>query len=244
MALVVILLLSMALALAMAPTIENMLSPMMGDTTDDYVCRHNYSMKIISHSPFIAYIDGFLQDREAEHIMSLAETRFTPSETLNQTKTPKYRTSNSAVLNRSQTDIVRCIEERTAQITGIDMASLEYLQVVRYLPGQEYKKHTDYLDIDYLRTNYWGQFGQRFATILAYLHEPVRGGNTSFSALGLSIPTKKNDAVYWMNMHANGTEDVRTTHAGEPVEQGEKWAINLWAHRWNNAVRAMYTWQA
>lgn len=50
---------------------------------------------------------------------------------------------------------MRCIEERTTQLTGVDVESLEYLQVVRYLPGQEYKKHTDYLDIDYLKKNYW-----------------------------------------------------------------------------------------
>ncbi|KAI9599045.1 hypothetical protein BDF19DRAFT_429915 [Syncephalis fuscata] len=238
---------SIVFALVLAPQLEILLSstnavlkaPM---ENTEYVCRHNYSLKIISHSPFVAYIHGFLQDTEAEHIMELAKTKFVPSETLNRTETEKYRTSNSAILERSLTNVVECIEERATQLTGADRESLEYLQVVRYHPGQEYKKHTDFLDIEYLKKNYWGQFGQRFATILAYLHEPIKGGNTAFYELGYSVPVKKNDAVFWINMHPNATEDTRTTHAGEPVEEGEKWAINLWPHMWTDEVQEQYVW--
>jgi hypothetical protein len=49
-----------------------------------------------------------------------------------------YRTSSTAYLGRSQTSIVKCIEQRLAQFQGdIDPLRLEPLQVVKYEPNQE-----------------------------------------------------------------------------------------------------------
>ena len=36
------------------------------------------------------------------------------------------------------------------------------------------------------------------------------------------------DAVLWWNVNESGVEDQSTLHAGEPVEVGEKFALNLW----------------
>ena len=36
------------------------------------------------------------------------------------------------------------------------------------------------------------------------------------------------DAVLWWNVNESGVEDPATLHAGEPVECGEKFALNLW----------------
>ena len=36
------------------------------------------------------------------------------------------------------------------------------------------------------------------------------------------------DAVLWWNVNESGVEDPATLHAGEPVEVGEKFALNLW----------------
>jgi hypothetical protein len=49
-----------------------------------------------------------------------------------------YRSSSTAYLNRSQTPVVKCIEQRFAQFQGdIDPRRLEPLQVVKYEPNQE-----------------------------------------------------------------------------------------------------------
>ena len=34
--------------------------------------------------------------------------------------------------------------------------------------------------------------------------------------------------MLWWNVNENGVEDQSTLHAGEPVEVGEKFALNLW----------------
>ena len=86
-------------------------------------------------------------------------------------------------------------------------------------------------------------------TCLAYLAEPTRGGRTVFPKLGVGFDPRVGgeflllfpygrlvmtyrvlvtDAVLWWNVNENGVEDQSTLHAGEPVEVGEKFALNLW----------------
>ena len=50
----------------------------------------------------------------------------------------EIRTSSSAYINRHQTPIVGCIEQRFAQFQGdIDVECIEPLQVVKYKPDQQ-----------------------------------------------------------------------------------------------------------
>ena len=65
-------------------------------------------------------------------------------------------------------------------------------------------------------------------TVLAYLVQPESGGKTSFPKLSLGFDPKVGDALCWWNVNGAGKEDPATLHAGEPVLQGEKWALNLW----------------
>lgn len=39
---------------------------------------------------------------------------------------------------------------------------------------------------------------------------------------------KENDAVLWYNIDHNEIGDDRTMHGGLPVEDGERYAINIW----------------
>ena len=65
-------------------------------------------------------------------------------------------------------------------------------------------------------------------TCLAYLAEPTRGGRTYFPKLRVGFEPRVGDAVIWWNVDEDGKEDFKTLHAGEPVEAGAKWALNLW----------------
>lgn len=78
----------------------------------------------------------------------------------------------------------------------------------------------------------------------------VRGGNTGKSVVhaqsharpweesdpiwreheggGLAFRPVKGNALFWINLHANGTGDERTLHAGLPVGEGLKTAMNIW----------------
>jgi prolyl 4-hydroxylase len=49
---------------------------------------------------------------------------------------------------------------------------------------------------------------------------------------GLAFRPVAGNAIFWVNLHANETGDVRTNHAGLPLGQGLKTAMNIWPRRY------------
>ncbi|KAK3309860.1 uncharacterized protein B0T15DRAFT_16387 [Chaetomium strumarium] len=49
---------------------------------------------------------------------------------------------------------------------------------------------------------------------------------------GLAFRPVAGNAIFWVNLHGNDTGDVRTNHAGLPLEQGLKTAMNIWPRRY------------
>ncbi|EAQ93050.1 hypothetical protein CHGG_01285 [Chaetomium globosum CBS 148.51] len=49
---------------------------------------------------------------------------------------------------------------------------------------------------------------------------------------GLAFRPVAGNAVFWVNLHANDTGDMRTRHAGLPLESGRKTAMNIWPRRY------------
>lgn len=45
---------------------------------------------------------------------------------------------------------------------------------------------------------------------------------------GLAFRPVAGNAVFWVNLHPNGTGDERTMHAGLPLGEGTKTAMNIW----------------
>jgi prolyl 4-hydroxylase len=129
----------------------------------------------------------------------------------------------------------RCAE-KTSRIMELPPSHLENLQVVRYLPNQEFTMHTDHLD-SFNDLTCRG----RLATCLIYLKSPTNGGETSFPEFGVKIPPVSGSAVFFFNTKERpGMEgydpemflnvDLKMRHAGLPVLEGEKWICNRWIH--------------
>ncbi|KAK3362449.1 hypothetical protein B0T25DRAFT_490439 [Lasiosphaeria hispida] len=49
---------------------------------------------------------------------------------------------------------------------------------------------------------------------------------------GLAFRPVAGNAVFWVNLHANGTGDLRTNHAGLPLLSGQKTAMNIWPRQY------------
>ncbi|RKP07731.1 hypothetical protein THASP1DRAFT_2589, partial [Thamnocephalis sphaerospora] len=190
-----------------------------------------YKVYMINRDPMIVYLEDFLQPGEAEHMISIAKPRMERSRVVGEQKHSDTRTSSSAYLDKSMDSVVRCIEQRASQFSNISVEATESLQVVWYTKGQEFRPHHDYLMRKDLKHDHWSRHGQRYVTILVYLNEPTKGGSTLFSTLGIDIKPKKNDAIFWYNVGLNELEDIRTMHGGSPVEEGEKYAINIWQRK-------------
>jgi prolyl 4-hydroxylase len=122
--------------------------------------------------------------------------------------------------------VVRAIERRAAAAMQRPATHCEPFSVIRYLPGQQYKPHVDYFSAEQLALNRerFGDFaGQRLATFLIYLRAPERGGGTRFLDAGLTVTGATGTAILHWNCLPDGTPDLRTRHAGLPIEAGEKW---------------------
>ena len=106
----------------------------------------------------------------------------------------------------------------------------ERLQLVHYDVGQQYTPHHDFAIPD-------TDFGQhsRFATILFYLNDVPKGGETSFPRWMngenkdiLKVKPEVGKAILFYNQLPDGNYDERSQHAALPVKEGEKWLTNLW----------------
>jgi prolyl 4-hydroxylase len=212
-----------------------------------YTCKHGYSIKVLKQDPLVVLIDNFLQEGEGDYIRNISKPRMKRSSvaetTDNYYAVSNVRTSSSAFMGKSEDAVVKCVEERASRITNIPIEDCESLQVVWYTKGQKYEPHFDYFPRKDL-VDYWSKkSGQRYVTILAYINgreEVPQGGHTGFPRLGLNVEPRRNSAVLWYNADSKDAEDRRTLHGGMPVEEGEKWAINIWQRKkipgWDSGV--------
>lgn len=129
----------------------------------------------------------------------------------------------------------------------------EFLQLVRYERGGRFGLHQDWFHgLKKTTLNGTERSYNRFCTVFAYLADDCVGGGTYFPHIpavpagsdddkfsremvdaetgkGLVVKPKRGNAVFWINLHMNGTGDERVRHAGLPVESGVKLGINLWS---------------
>ncbi|XP_063685425.1 prolyl 4-hydroxylase subunit alpha-2-like isoform X1 [Bolinopsis microptera] len=148
----------------------------------------------------------------------------------------EYRVSKTAWLDDDMTEdkgrIVRRINRRMEDATELSHDYAELDQVNNYGMAGQYEPHYDMKTLRDIKVQKLGpsEAGNRVATLLIYLQEPVDGGATIFTDGGARLLPKKNAAVFWYNLLPNGDPDLLTRHAGCPVLAGTKWVMNKWFH--------------
>ncbi len=179
--------------------------------------------------------------RTAEHVLSAEDCRMlvlqaTPLLRQSQTVDPAtglpvehaIRTSSDGSFDPLLEDFaLRLLQLRMARAAGTELTQAEPLIVLRYLPGEEYRPHRDYLPPSRIESDR-PQAGNRLRTICVYLNAVEAGGETEFAHTGLRIAPAPGRAVIFDNLLADGAPDPDTQHAGLPVIRGEKWLTTLW----------------
>ena len=181
--------------------------------------------------PNIVVIGDFLSPEECDGLIEGAKPRMARSLTV-ATKTGgeelnEDRTSNGMFYTRAENELIARIERRLAQLTRWPVENGEGLQILHYRPGAEYKPHYDYFDPNEPGTpTILKRGGQRVATIIMYLHEPEKGGGTTFPDVKLEVAPKRGNAVFFSYNRAHPSS--KSLHGGAPVIAGEKWIATKW----------------
>uniref|UniRef100_A0A9I9CXL2 procollagen-proline 4-dioxygenase n=1 Tax=Cucumis melo TaxID=3656 RepID=A0A9I9CXL2_CUCME len=151
---------------------------------------------------------------------------------------------DSMVPFSSQDKIVARIESRIAAWTFLPLDNGEPIQILRYENGQKYEPHFDFFqDPGNIAIG-----GHRIATILMYLSDVEKGGETVFpnspvklseeekgdlsecAKVGYGVRPKLGDALLFFSMNPNVTPDATSYHGSCPVIEGEKWSATKWIH--------------
>jgi len=136
-----------------------------------------------------------------------------------------YRTSLTATIGPVDFDLTLvAFNKKLSALAGCENRKGEFLSVLRYRTGDEYRPHFDWLD----EGGDLGTLGQRTHTALTYLNDGYVGGETHFLANDLKIAGKPGDVVIFKNTNPDGSPDRQAQHAGLPVLSGEKWLASKW----------------
>lgn len=189
---------------------------------------------LLASAPEVRLHRRLLTPAECAHVALSAQDLLEPSQVADpatgRMMAHPIRTSDAAVLGPTRESLpIQALQKRLAAFAGYPVGNGESLTILRYIPGQEYRRHLDTLP---------NTTNQRAATVIVYLNEGYGGGETHFAELDLTISGRGGDALFFTNLDAQGRPDPRSAHAGTPVRQGAKWVATRWiraAHHdvWN-----------
>lgn len=186
----------------------------------------------LSALPRVSVIDRFFSADECRLYIASAQPHLHASQTADPITgiphTLQLRTSSETCFDPLlENSALRIAQLRMAAAAGIDLPNAEQLTVLRYEPGQQYRPHRDYLPPGTIQMDR-PHAGNRTRTVIVYLNAVEAGGATEFPVPGLRVEPFPGRAVVFDNLHADGSPDPDSLHAGTPVEVGEKWLATLW----------------
>ncbi|MCL7026864.1 hypothetical protein MKW94_018390 [Papaver nudicaule] len=204
----------------------------------------------ISWKPRAFVYEGFLTEEECDHLIALAKTELKRSIVANSESgadmLSEVRTSSGMFISKAKDSIVAHIEDKIAAWTFLPKENGEDIQVLKYEEGQKYDAHYDFFSdpVNVVRG------GHRYATVLMYLSDVEKGGETVFpnaeelpqhksinkddlsdcAKKGIAVKPRKGDALLFFNLLPTAVPDTMSLHGGCPVLEGEKWSATKWIH--------------
>lgn len=200
------------------------------------------SVNILAKDPYVATYNNVLTDEECQHFIDISREslkRALVSEN-NKGVVSAGRTGSNTWIQHDHDEITKKVGERIANIVGIPLKNAEAFQVIYYGITQEYRQHYDSWVHDGSdkthRCMKWG--GARMKTALCYLNDVTKGGGTKMTKLNITVPAEKGKLLVFHNTVSDidHTRHELSEHAGLPVEEGEKFAFNLWFKECNSKM--------
>ncbi|PAV65048.1 hypothetical protein WR25_16535 [Diploscapter pachys] len=198
-------------------------------------------VEIKRFNPLAVLFKNVLTEEEMDVIKELAGPKLARA-TVHDSATGKlvtatYRISKSAWLKGWEHEVVDRVNRRLDMMTNLEMETAEELQIANYGIGGHYDPHFDHARKEEGKSFESLGTGNRIATALLYMSQPLHGGGTVFTEAKSTIQPTNGDALFWYNLHKMGDGDARTRHAACPVLVGIKWVSNKWIHERGNEFR-------
>jgi prolyl 4-hydroxylase len=230
---------------------ESILLPRSTTTTVTFKIA-GLELQRIHASPHIYVIEHFLKDTEiayfADKIIRYAKFQksfvdqdhhHTKDHNIQTTTTSsrydENRTSSFVSFPKQHDKTIHTIEQRAANILGCySTHTIEPIQLVRYQKHQFFGTHHDLGMYDenertvLIPPKSILSPRRRLVTFFVYLNSVERGGATYFPIPNVRIQPIPGRAVLFSNVLDNAQPDPRTIHAGEIVQEGIKYGLNIW----------------
>ncbi len=189
---------------------------------------------IHNESPYVCTYDNMLTDEECEHFINISKDNLKRAEVSSDKSgyISSGRTGSNTWITHDHDEITKRVGEKIAKMVNIPLENAEKFQIIHYGQTQEYRNHYDSWKHNgsekTLRCMKYG--GARMATALCYLNDVKKGGGTKMTKLNITISPKKGKLLIFHNTMSltDNTRHILSEHAGLPVEEGEKYAFNLW----------------
>lgn len=231
----------------------------------------NVQYSVLHRDPHILKVTNVLDAATCLRLIEIGQQTMAPSRTV--TRRPgeaqynAIRTSYSGLLAPPETStkltpFITGVLLRVAHVMGTLPQFIERIQVVRYIPGQFFKIHNDFI----VSKEVVAHSGQRSKTLFVYLNalpEGERGGRTQFTNLKggsrqypwtrhpehakqadnfLDCVPEQGSGILWANMLPGGDVDFRTMHQGTELKGGGnqpsvKFGLNVWVRTMSQPYR-------
>lgn len=173
---------------------------------------------------------GVLTADQCAHVIEQYHPKLQPSQVTTEggRVNSASRTSSSYKIpcGSLRSDIESALREAITEATATSSDRVEPWELLHYVPGAYYRPHVDWFHPTILPTvDALG--GQRTHSVIAYLSEVEKGGETFFPLLKRAIVPCTGLLVTWNNMH-EGRTLFEALHEARPVTAGEKWALVTW----------------
>jgi prolyl 4-hydroxylase len=199
---------------------------------------HTVTVAMRCEKPQVIVFNNVLTFDECDQLIERSRNKMQRSTTVNpvtgEHDVIDRRTSDGTYFDRCEDEFITRIDVRVSKLMGWPVTHGEGLQILHYNLGGEYKPHFDYFPPNEAgSTKHMSVGGQRVSTMVVYLNDVDKGGETIFPQAGLSISPQKGSAVYFRYCNAKGQIDPMTLHGGAPVLAGEKWVMTKWMRQKN-----------
>lgn len=195
---------------------------------------------VMCESPLVEEHYNVLTHDECDHFIEISKKDLKRALVSDNTNgvISQGRTGSNTWLKHDHDKITKRVAERIAKIVGLPLENAEKFQIIHYDVSQEYRPHFDSWVHDGSdkthRCMKWG--GARLTTALCYLNNVSKGGGTKMTKLDITISAEKGKVLVFNNTVGmdDHTRHELSEHAGLPVEEGEKFAFNLWFRECNS----------